>query len=590
METETETETEASAPVLDTSLIAPPPRPPPPLNPFTSKPLDPPSFDNLAVVRRLAGVFKDQCSQMNGFFQEVGARYHRMRQHGGVVIIDWSENYFNGIGDEMQHYQEMLAIGLGTGRAAYVKTQKAGCVGTGLAGAKDPPNTEHLAKECQYDLGDFYTGIHGVDWKWDDNKEEEVREQLGKEEEELVVTWSTFGMYFGKTASHNEDKSPDGKYVAPPDANLIKVLIDNEEFQKHKIVRIRIKLNFGHWCHPHQKTSWGMCESYRWVSGIENHRRPQGKSSPCPECVFGGCFGAAMLQPRKPLKQKLAPYIAKIEEKKWSTMVGFHIRVGFADMSQVAPPDVERKEKATIDTIDAFLKAESLRVPYPPPRCPDESFGGFAGGYSADDGPLKIFLKCVVSTANILSVKKLGGAGRGGGGDPGEWGVFMTTDSPAVRLAVENEFPDLEGRIIVTDGAYGNVKFSNTGVCVEDDDEDGGDGEGCDASDPRGAWEKSMVDMYLAGLSDLVLMLFQSKFTNAAMMRATVPHGIREVYPDTRITHSLVDHLVGRMSHGGFHNASPDEKNTWVKLWDLFGPPGERKALRTSEFASPSSG
>ena len=34
-----------------------------------------------------------------------------MKQHG-VIIMDWSENYFNGIGDEMQHYQEMLAIGL----------------------------------------------------------------------------------------------------------------------------------------------------------------------------------------------------------------------------------------------------------------------------------------------------------------------------------------------------------------------------------------------------------------------------------------------------------------------------------------------
>jgi hypothetical protein len=49
----------------------------------------------------------------------------------------------------------------------------------------------------------------------------------------------------------------------------VKVLLENEEFQKHKIVRVRIKLNFGHWCHPHQKSSWGMCESYRWVSGIE---------------------------------------------------------------------------------------------------------------------------------------------------------------------------------------------------------------------------------------------------------------------------------------------------------------------------------
>ena len=229
-------------------------------------------------------------------------------------------------------------------------------------------------------------------------------------------TLRTGGMYFGASAEPKEEKSPTGEYVAPPEANLIKILMENEEFKKHKIVRVRIKLNFGHWCHPHQKTSFGMCESYRYVSGIENHHTP-GQSSPCPDCVYGGCFGAALLQPRPPLKLKLAPYIAKMEEKKWSTMIGFHIRVGFADMSQVSPPDAERAEESTLETLDAFLKSESIRVPYPAPECPDTNFGGEGGrgGVSAEDGPLTIFLKCVVSTAETLSKRGLGGAGRGGG-------------------------------------------------------------------------------------------------------------------------------------------------------------------------------
>ena len=57
--------------------------------------------------------------------------------------------------------------------------------------------------------------------------------------------------------------------MAAPEANLIKVLMEHPEFKAHKVVRVRIKLNFGHWCHPHQNTSWGMCESFRWVAGIE---------------------------------------------------------------------------------------------------------------------------------------------------------------------------------------------------------------------------------------------------------------------------------------------------------------------------------
>ena len=576
-----------SSPRSTQHLAAPPPRPPPmppPLNPFTSHPLPPPDFDNLDIVRRLAANFRSRCEVLNGYFQAAGARYHRMKENG-VIVIDWSENYFNGIGDEMQHYQEMLAIGLVTGRAAYIKTQKAGCVGSGLAGATDPfeaeGGAEHLAKACHFDMGDYYSGIHGVDWKWDNAKEARVREQLGEEEKELVVTWSERGMYFGDSAKPFEIASPTGEYVAPPDANLIKVLMENDVFKKRKLVRVRVKLNFGHWCHEHQKGSWGMCESYRWAAGIERHKR----NELCPDCQLGGCFGAAMLQPRLPLKRKLAPYIAKIEEKKWSTVVGFHIRVGFADMSQVAPPDVERVEEATVASIDAFLKSEAARVPYPAPTCPDKQLSNgekdVLSDVSPDDGPLAIFLKCVVSTAKVLAERHLGGGGRGGGGDPGAWGVFMTTDSPAVRTAVETQFPALEGRVIVTEGAYGNVKFSNTGVCTGDST-----GSDCDASDPRGAWEKSMMDMYLVGLSDVVLMLYQSKFTNAAIMRADVPHGIRQVYVDTRITHSLVDTLVSKMIHGGFKRAAKNDQEVWVKLWDLFGPAGERKALRTSQFSS----
>ena len=57
----------------------------------------------------------ERATSARPYFKELGARYHRMKKHG-VIIMDWSENYFNGIGDEMQHYQEMVAIGLGTGQ------------------------------------------------------------------------------------------------------------------------------------------------------------------------------------------------------------------------------------------------------------------------------------------------------------------------------------------------------------------------------------------------------------------------------------------------------------------------------------------
>ena len=85
---------------------------------------------------------------------------------------------------------------------------------------------------------------------------------------------------------------------------------------------------------------------------------------------------------------------------------------------------------------------------------------------------------------------------------------------------------------------------------------------------------------------DAVLMLYQSKFSVAAMMRGAVRYGQRELYQNTRITHSLVDPLVNEMKNGGWSRANEERKRMWTKLWDLFGPEGSREGLRTSSYAS----
>ena len=545
------------------------------------------SWESSAIARNLARDFASRCVVVDGLFREVGSRYARANETG-VIVMDWSENYFNGIGDEMQHYQEMLAIAIGTGRAPFLQTQKAECVGTGLAGSRRPRSVEHLATECRFDMGDYFAGVHGVDWKWDDAKEEAVRALLGRDERELVVTWSKRGMYYGESFRPGEEESPDGTYVSPPDADFFEVMMNDPRVRAAKMVRVRVRQNFGHWCHPTQRGDWGMCESYKHAAGIEREGVDP-RDAPCPGCAFGGCFGQAVLQPRESLRAKIAPYLHRMEEKKWRVIVAAHVRVGFADVSQLPPPDVPREEKPTLANVDAFLASEAKRVPYPDPKCPAEDFGGadlLVDWPKPGDGPLSVFFDCVAKTAAALNDGTRGGEGRGaapakrGTHDPNAWGVFLTTDSPGMRSVIESSFPTLSDKIVVTDGAYGNVKFSNTGVCVEHS------GDECDASDPRPAWERSMVDMYLVGVSDVVMMLYQSKFGQAASLRADVRHGRRELYSNTRITHSLVDPLVARLqgSPAGFQGAVEEDRRTWVRLWDLFGPPGDREGLRTSKY------
>ena len=108
---------------------------------------------------------------------------------------------------------------------------------------------------------------------------------------------------------------------------------------------------------------------------------------------MGGCFGRAVLHPREALGRKLAPYVERMEKERWVSTVAFHIRTGFADMSQVVPPDAPRVENATLDTLDAFLASEAKRVGYPAPVCPDKDFGA-AVQYEPTDGPLRTFPEC----------------------------------------------------------------------------------------------------------------------------------------------------------------------------------------------------
>ena len=94
---------------------------------------------------------------------------------------------------------------------------------------------------------------------------------------------------------------------------------------------------------------------------------------------------------------------------------------------------------------------------------------------------------------------------------------------------------------------------------------------------------KSMVDMTLLGETDVELLLYSSKFADAALMRSIkVKRGRVHFYEDTRITHQLIDPLVSRIQKP---NPSEEDWKAWGLLWDNFGPSGERIDVKVSTLA-----
>ena len=93
---------------------------------FTAKDLeDVERFDYMMQKRDGSiGLSKNQCQEVKTYFQEtLKPRYEDLKTNR-IVIIDWSENYQNGIGDEMQHYQELFIIGVSTGERRTSRRKK----------------------------------------------------------------------------------------------------------------------------------------------------------------------------------------------------------------------------------------------------------------------------------------------------------------------------------------------------------------------------------------------------------------------------------------------------------------------------------
>ena len=116
---------------------------------------------------------------------------------------------------------------------------------------------EDVARKCQFDLGDYFIGYGDVDWKWDKGKRRRAKKELFEEGdfEETVFTWSQKGAYIG-------DEQPErykGGFYAEPDENSIVKTMEHPKFQAARVARIRIKTNFGHWCHPNHPIGGFVC-------------------------------------------------------------------------------------------------------------------------------------------------------------------------------------------------------------------------------------------------------------------------------------------------------------------------------------------
>ena len=110
-------------------------------------------------------------------------------------------------------------------------------------------------------------------------------------------------------------------------------------------------------------------------------------------------------------------------------------------------------------------------------------------------------------------------AGVSGGGEKG-WGLLVMGDSPGF-ISLARRLPQLQGRTIDTadSGNLGHTAFGTS--CSSASGRSGRPGS-CVAptSDPGGAWTRSMLDLYLAGVTDGFVSALFSSFVGAVTARS----------------------------------------------------------------------
>eukprot|EP00965_Chrysotila_dentata_P228410 6196584-Pleurochrysis_carterae.AAC.3 len=130
----------------------------------------------------------------------------------------------------------------------------------------------------------------------------------------------------------------------------------------------------------------------------------------------------------------------------------------------------------------------------------------------APDGVLAALVSCAGRLGEaLLAAQSPPSPAQSAGADTRAWGLLVLSDSPAFpSLAAAH--PSLAGRVVTSDGAGGLGHSSFSKSCKP--------GAGCSfGADPGGAWTRSCVDFYLAGVADGFVRALFTSFLWATMRR-----------------------------------------------------------------------
>ena len=506
----------------------------------TTEALEAEAFWAAKATRRQMAAFSSSCGCTRALFAEYAERY---RTRARVLVIDGSGFRWEGLGNSGVRWMGLLRFGQATGRATYLRLTQ-GCEHANKFEAHAPASGRPSDATCHLDLGDYFEGFGGVAWQWAGKNEAEARAALAaRGERELVLQYVCDVHNLRHTdqaggCSRSGVRFPNGTVVSPGEPQgLARWLAALRQPWVRLVIGAATAL----------EASYSKPEALRTASGgpLPMTRCPLRSAADWPsrELVLK-CETFAYMQPRPKLIAALLPALSRLEP--FDVVVGVHLRTGYADWQFRNPeasfdgggadgaavwtvPDHWRRLSRFLDDCRASAAGPCFNwdTPYDH-RAPDlaaarecraEPAGRPRGKTDfelresdAPPGVLSALLTCGARIAQSLSGGGAGGGGAGGAGGGGpRWGLLVLSDSAALP-ALASALPALRGRVVTTEGAGDLGHSSFTKSCSV--------GGGCTyGADPGGAWTRSIVDFYLAGVVDGFAKALFTSFLLSTMRR-----------------------------------------------------------------------
>ena len=483
-------------------------------------------FHATAAVQRQQAVFSAECGCTRALHAEYRKRHESLEK---IVVLDGSRFRWEGLGNSGTRWMGLLRWGYATGRAVFLRISR-----------EETP---------RLDLGEYFEGWGGVDWHWAAQKAAVRKTLAARGVRPVVLQYSCakhargpgcaiVRLKFAKNGSiYRELSEPAGLLQwmrssdSPPYVKLVLAQQDSLEFSYGKPEALRTTLPLT------------TCP----VAGAPAFSSRE-------RCLK--CETYAFMQPRPKLAAALVPLLRRLDP--FDVVVGVHLRTGYADwafrnddtyfrakgkgggrMAASAGVAAAAAAKAAASAAarnwsldehwrmldDYFSDCKrgrpgpcfnwvSPRNGVPPSRADAMRCGagwpmkaavaaaqrGGGPRRVVDESHLMARLDGVPEgflSTMLLCGARLGQAMSAAAPAPSKkWGLLILSDSPAFP-SLATRVPALRGRAVNTAGAgagqLGHSSFARS--CSTR--------KGCaKGKDPGGAWTRSLVDFYLAGLAD----------------------------------------------------------------------------------------